>query len=124
MNKLIRFSSLLSSLMVCISLVLTHQASAQAPTLTTVSDIVYRANGQPAAGTIEVSWASFSTADNRPVASGQVSVPIGTDGSVSVQLAPNVGATPTVTYYKTVYKLTDGTTSTEYWVVPTSSPTT
>src|SRR5271155_2156653 len=124
MNKLNRINSLLISVVVCACWLSSGQASAQAPTLTTVSDIVYRANGQPAAGTIEVSWASFSTADNRPVASGQVSVPIGTDGSVSVQLAPNVGATPTVTYYKTVYKLTDGTTSTEYWVVPTSSPTT
>ena len=37
---------------------------------------------------------------------------------------PNQGATPSGTYYKVVLKLDDGTTTTEYWNLPSSSPTT
>ncbi|MCU1285012.1 MAG: putative autotransporter protein [Acidobacteriales bacterium] len=92
--------------------------------MTTISDVVYRANGQPASGTVVITWPSFSTADNKAVAAGELSVAIGAAGLLTVQLAPNEGAAPSGTYYKAVYKLSDGTTSTEYWVVPSASPTT
>jgi hypothetical protein len=48
-------------------------------------------------------------------------VNIGADGYVSVNLAPNLGATPAGLYYTAVYHLSDGTTSTEYWVVPAAA---
>ncbi|MEO5936628.1 MAG: hypothetical protein ABIP81_05395, partial [Terriglobales bacterium] len=94
------------------------------PTMTTISDVVYRANGQPAAGTIVVSWPAFNTADNKPVAAGVLSIQIGAEGTVNFALVPNEGGDPGGTYYKAIYKLTDGTTFTEYWVVPATSPTT
>ena len=46
------------------------------------------------------------------------------DGFVSVNLAPNLGATPAGEYYTAVYYMSDGTTSTEYWVVPAAAQAT
>ena len=58
------------------------------------------------------------------MAAGTTSVTLGAGGALSVQLAPNVGATPAGTFYTVVYQLNDGTAKTEYWAVPTTSPTT
>lgn len=92
------------------------------PAITIVNDVVYRADGNPAAGTLLISWPTFSTNDGKPVAAGSMSLPIGTGGNVMLALAPNEGASPAGTYYKVVLKLDDGTTSTEYWTVPKKSP--
>ena len=94
------------------------------PARTTVSDVVYRADGSPAAGTLLISWPAFTTADRASVAAGSLSVPIGPGGAVSVALVPNEGAEPAGTYYKVVLKLTGGDTSTEFWTVPAASPAT
>ena len=94
------------------------------PATTTVSDVVYRADGSAAGGTLLISWPAFSTADGKPVAAGSMSLPIGPSGQVSLALAPNQGASPAGTYYKVVLKLNDGTTSTEYWTVPEQGPVT
>ena len=99
-------------------------AQAGPPAMTTVTDVVYRADGTPAAGTLIISWPAFSTADGKAVASGNLTVPIGAGGAVSLGLAPNSGAIPSGTYYKVVYQLSDDTSSTEYWTVPLTSPTT
>ncbi len=90
-------------------------------TTSTVQGTVYRADGKVASGTLLVSWPAFTTSANEAVAAGNKTVPIGSDGWVSLGLAPNAGATPAGTYYTAVYHLSDGSTSTEYWVVPTSS---
>ena len=37
--------------------------------------------------------------------------------------SPNSGANPASTVYTVVYQLSDGTVKTEYWIVPTTSPT-
>ncbi len=50
-----------------------------------------------------------------------MNVTIGADGYVSLNLAANLGATPAGLYYTAVYHLSDGTTSTEYWVVPAAA---
>jgi hypothetical protein len=71
------------------------QAASQTVTLTTISDTVYRADGSFAAGTLLISWPAFTTANGATVAAGTKSVILGTNGSMNVQLAPNVGATPT-----------------------------
>src|SRR4051812_25414139 len=99
-------------------------ARALPPVTTTVSDIVYRADGTPAGGTLLITWPQFSTADNKAVAAGTMNVPIASDGVLNVTLAPNAGASPAGTFYKVTYKLDDGTSSTEYWTVPSASPTT
>jgi trimeric autotransporter adhesin len=47
-----------------------NSAHAQTVTLTTVNDIVYRADGNPASGTLLISWPAFVTADGHAVAAG------------------------------------------------------
>ncbi len=92
------------------------------PATTIVTDVIYRADGTPAAGTMLISWPAFSTVDGKPVAAGNMSLSVGSGGNVMLALAPNEGANPAGTYYKVVLKLDDGTTSTEYWVIPRKSP--
>ena len=99
-------------------------ARAVPPQTTTIADTVYRADGSPASGTLLITWPQFNTSDNKAVASGTLNVTIGAGGAVSIALAPNAGASPAGTYYKVTYKLDDGTSSTEYWTVPSTSPTT
>ena len=97
--------------------------SAQTPSLTTVSDVVYRADGTTASGTLLISWPQFSTSGGQAVAAGTKSVILGTGGALSVALVPNAGATPAGTFYTVVYQLGD-TVKTEFWTIPTISPTT
>lgn len=88
---------------------------------TTVQGVVYRADGSAATGTLIVSWPAFSTAGNQAVAAGSTTVSIGQDGFVSLNLAPNEGASPAGSYYTAVYHLNDGTVNKEYWIVPSAA---
>ena len=97
-------------------------AHAQTPPTTTVSDVVYRADGTPAGGTLLISWPTFTTAGGAAVAGGTESVELGPGGALTVALVPNEDATPNGVVYTVVYQLNDGTIKTEYWIVPTSSP--
>jgi hypothetical protein len=103
-------------------LALSWMAWADAVSTTVVRGTVYLANGAAGSGMLQLSWPAFSTADSHAVAAGRLNVVIGTDGSVSVSLAPNLGSMPAGLYYTAVYHLSDGTTSTEYWVVPPGGP--
>ena len=94
---------------------------AQSVNTTTVQGTVYLANGQPGAGTLAISWPAFTTAAGQAVAADSTTVTIAPDGFVSVNLAPNVGATPAGEYYTAVYYMSDGSTSTQYWVVPAAA---
>jgi len=94
---------------------------AQAVTTTTVQGTVYGASGQTGAGTLNVSWPAFTTASGQAVTAGAMNLTIGADGFVSVNLAPNQGSTPAGLYYTAIYHMKDGTTSTEYWVVPSAA---
>ena len=95
-------------------LVLGVLANAQAPALTMVQGTVYLANGQAGAGTLSVSWPAFTTAGGQAVAADRTAIAIPADGFVSVNLVPNLGATPAGLYYTAVFYLSDGTTSTQY----------
>jgi hypothetical protein len=107
------------------ALLLTAQGCpAQSPTLTTITDTVYRADGSAAAGTLLISWPAFTTADGHAVAAGHTSVTLGANGSFGVQLAPNAGAVPSGVVYTVVYQLTDGTVKSQSWSVGTTSPET
>jgi hypothetical protein len=122
--KLTKQKSLCATLWLGTSLacmVLSGTARAQGFTTTTVQGTVYLANGHPGSGSLQVSWPTFTTANNQAVAAGRMNVTIGADGYVSVNLAANLGATPEGLYYTAVYHLSDGTTSTEYWVVPAAA---
>jgi hypothetical protein len=61
-----------------------------------------------------VSWPSFTTADGQAVVAGNTTVAVGADGFVSVNLTPNVGATPAGLYYTAVFYLSNGSTTTQY----------
>ena len=104
-----------------LAMAMAAMAMAQAVSTTTVQGTVYLANGQPGAGTLVISWPAFTTAAGQAVAAESTTVTIGSDGFVSVNLAPNVGATPAGEYYTAVYYMSDGTTSTQYWVVPAAA---
>ncbi len=98
-----------------------NAANAQGISTTTVQGTVYLANGDPGSGTLVLSWPSFTTASGQLVVADSLTVQIAPDGFVSVNLAPNLGATPAGLYYTAVYYLSDGSTSSEYWVVPAAS---
>ena len=99
-------------------------AYTQAFSTTTVQGTVYLANGQPGTGTLVVSWSSFTTASGQLVTADNTTVPIASNGFVSVNLAPNQGATPAGLYYTAVFYLSDGSVNTQYWMVPVSSSAT
>jgi hypothetical protein len=103
---------------------LASKAPAQAVSTTTVQGTVYLANGQPGTGTLVVSWPSFTTASGQLVTADSTTVTIAPDGFVSVNLAPNLGASPAGLYYTAVYYMSDGSTNTQYWVVPAGTQAT
>jgi len=105
---------LLGTAIVCV-------ANAQAVSTTTVQGTVYLANGQAGTGTVVVSWPAFTTANGQAVAADSTTVAIAPDGFVSVNLAPNLGAMPAGLYYTAVFYMSDGTTNTQYWVVPAAA---
>lgn len=89
-------------------------APAQGVSTTAVQGTVYLANGTPGSGTLSLRWPAFATGENQAIAAGTLTVPIGSDGVVRVNLTPNAGASPAGFFYTAVYHLSDGTTSTEY----------
>jgi len=85
---------------------------------TTVQDVVYRADGTPAGGSVVISWNAFTTGSGVAVTAGSTTVTLATGGMLTVALAPNAGSVPMGSYYTAVFHLNDGTTTREYWVVP------
>lgn len=115
--------ALLLSSMLWLAVSPVELAQAQStPATTLISDTVYRADSTPAQGVLLISWSPFTTAAGVPVAAGNLSTVLGTDGALQVSLVPNAGATPSSAYYTVVYQLDDNTVRTEYWLVPTTSP--
>ena len=78
------------------------------PTLTSVVDTVYLADGTPAQGVLVITWPAFVTASGSAVGAGTLDVTLGTSGALNVALAANAGATPAGVYYTVVYQLGPG----------------
>ena len=91
------------------------------PSLTTVADTVYRADGTPASGVVIIVWPEFTTGAGSFIAAGATNVTLGANGAMSVAVAANVGANPAGVYYTVVYQLQPAEVRTEYWVVPVST---
>jgi len=115
-----RASRPIGRLLICVLavLLLAPVAAKATPQKTLVQDVLYRADGGVAHGTITVRWNGFTTAAGEAVPAGVLTVAIATDGSIAIPLIPNAGATPSGNYYRIVIKLDDGTASEETWVVP------
>lgn len=97
-----------------------HTFASNTPQTTMISDVIYRADGTPASGTLLISWPSFTTVNKEPIPAGVVNVRVASDGRISLPLVSTQNATPEGVVYKVVLKLSDGTSSTEYWNVPIS----
>jgi hypothetical protein len=109
-------------LFLVVSSVVLRFAYASGPSLTQINDVLFRADGTRAGGTLVISWPAFATSDKQPIAAGTKSVRLGADGTVAISLVPTANSTPAGTVYKIVAKFDDGTSSTEYWSVP-AAPT-
>ncbi len=72
MNKLLRSGNWLG--LCVIWMAVGWMANAQGFATTTVQGTVYSASDQPAAGTLQLSWPAFTTANNQAVAAGQKGV--------------------------------------------------
>jgi hypothetical protein len=107
-----------------LAVALVEGAGAQGISTTTVQGTVYLANGQAGAGTLAVSWPTFTTAAGQLVVGDRATVTIPADGFVSVNLAPNLGATPAGEYYTATFYMSDGTVNNQYWVVPAAAQAT
>ena len=114
--QFIRAAKVLGIYLACVAIGVA--ALAQSVSTTTVQGTVYLANGSPGSGTLQLSWPAFTTASSQAIAAGKITAAIGADGFVSVNLAANLGSSPAGLYYTAIYHMSDGTTSTEYWVVP------
>lgn len=85
-----------------------------ATSATTVSDTIYLADGTGFAGSLVITWSSFSTSTGTVIAAGTITETV-TNGVVSIDLEPHDSYT--VRYYQGSSK----STQIEYWTVPVSS---
>jgi hypothetical protein len=101
-----------------LSVVLTSSLPAQPP-LTTIQDVLYKADGSRFNGYVEISWNSFESADTSNIATQFRAVRI-VDGNFSVKLVPTTNADPHATYAVT-YNSDGKVQFQETWAVPPSS---
>jgi len=90
-----------------------------APPLTTIQDVLYKADGTPFNGILLVEWKSFEAADTSNIATQSLTTPI-VNGVLRVQLVPTTNASPGASY--SVKYSSDGRVQfQETWGVPPSS---
>ena len=88
------------------------------PPLTTIQDVLYKADGTRFSGTLTISWTSFQAVDNSSIITQNTTVKV-LNGNLYVELVPNTTATPATPY--TVTYNSDGLVQfQEYWSVPSS----
>ena len=96
---------------------LASSAMAQPP-LTTIQDVLYKADGTRFNGTLTITWTSFEAVDTSAITTQTTTVPV-VAGNLRVQLVPTTTAAPAATY--TVKYNSDGRiTFSETWAVPSS----
>jgi hypothetical protein len=93
-------------------------AAAQ-PTLTTIQDVLYRADGTRYNGTIFINWNSFLGGDASNIATASLTLPI-VNGVLHVQLVPTTTASAGAQYDVT-YNNAGINQFTEVWAVPLSN---
>jgi hypothetical protein len=89
------------------------------PPLTTVQDILYKADGTRFNGILTIAWNSFNASNNSNIATQSVTATV-TNGYLRVMLVPTTNAvSPAV--YNVVYNSDGAIQFTETWVVPPST---
>jgi hypothetical protein len=91
-----------------------------APTLTTIQDVLYKANGTLFNGTLTISWTSFQSADNSNIVKQMFTVAV-VQGNLRVQLVPSATGNPPI-FYTVTYNSDGRIQFQETWLVP-ASPT-
>ena len=76
-------------------------SSFAAPPLTTIQDVLFKADGTRFHGTLSISWSSFEAIDRSAIAQQTTTVTV-VNGNLQVQLVPTTTATPAA-YYTVVY---------------------
>ena len=89
------------------------------PTLTTIQDVVYRADGTPYNGLAIITWTPFEAGDTSKIATQSVTVNI-TGGNLMVQLVPTTNAVP-AGYYSVMFTSAGNDQFMESWGVPPST---
>ncbi len=88
------------------------------PTLTTIQDILYRANGTRYNGTMFIRWSSFQAGDMSNIATANLTLPI-VNGVLRVQLVPTTTASAGAQYNIT-FNNQGRNQFTQVWAVPPS----
>jgi hypothetical protein len=94
-------------------------AAMATPPLTTIQDVIYKADGTAFNGMLTISWNSFEATDTSAIATQVLTVKV-VDGVLRVKLVPNITANPPV-YYTVVYNSEGRVQFTENWAVPASA---
>src|SRR5215470_15784176 len=89
-----------------------------APPLTTIQDVLYKADGTRFNGTLVIRWRSFEALDTSAIAMQTVTTQV-VNGALSVQLVPTANSVPSATYTVT-YNSTGKFQFQEAWSVPQS----
>ena len=90
------------------------------PALTTIQDILYRANGTRFNGTMFIRYNSFLAGDTSNIATANLTLPI-VNGEFNVKLVPTTTASAGAQYNIT-YSSGGAIQFTEVWAVPPSTP--
>ena len=93
-------------------------SSFAAPPLTTIQDVLFKADGTRFHGTLSISWTSFEAIDRSAIAQQTTTVTV-VNGNLQVQLVPTTTATPAA-YYTVVYNSDGLVQFQETWAVPSS----
>jgi hypothetical protein len=93
-------------------------AGAEGPQLTTIQDLLYKADGTPFNGTLTISWSSFQSPDNSNIVTQSITVKV-IAGILRVQLVPS--PTSPASYYTVVYNSDGRVQFQETWLVPSSA---
>jgi hypothetical protein len=88
------------------------------PQLTTIQDVLYKADGAAFNGILTISWNSFRSADNAQIVTQSTTVKV-VAGILHVQLVPS--PTSPASYYTVVYNSDGRVQFAETWSVPSST---
>lgn len=93
-------------------------AWAATPQLTTIQDVLYKADGTRFNGVLTITWNSFQSADSADIVTQSIAVKV-VSGNLHVQLVPS--PTSPASYYTVVYNSDGRVQFQETWSVPSSS---